>query len=46
MDYKAYAKSKDTPNRKLRKSQRNVTFQFNRKVKKLSDRPRGRAVAN
>lgn len=31
----AYPKVKDTPNRKLRKSQRNVVFLKNRKATKL-----------
>ncbi len=43
MNYKNYAKSKDTPSRKLRKSQRNTVFSFNRKLSKLSKRPRSLA---
>jgi hypothetical protein len=33
--YVAYPKSKDTPNRKNRKSSRNVVFQKNRKINKV-----------
>jgi hypothetical protein len=43
MNYKTYAKSLDTPSRKLRKSQRNSVFIANRKMAKLSKRPRGNA---
>jgi len=41
--YKAYAKVADTPNRRLRKSQRNTVFQFNRRARKLEKRPRSAA---
>lgn len=34
MKYTEYAKSLDTPSRKLRKSQRNTVFQINRKMRK------------
>ncbi len=44
MNYQSYTKSKDTPNRKNRKSARRTVFQFNRKVKKLSRRSRSIAV--
>lgn len=37
---KAYPKCKDTPSRKLRKSQRNAVFQLNRRATKLAKRPR------
>lgn len=43
MNYKSYAKVKDTPSRKLRKSQRNSAFIFNRKLAKLAKRPRSMA---
>lgn len=36
----AYPKSKDTPNRKLRKSQRNVIWLKNRKAKHLLKKER------
>jgi hypothetical protein len=38
--YKAYAKAKDTPNRKNRKSDRNKVFQANRKAKKVEKEAR------
>jgi len=33
MNYKAFPKSSDTPSRKLRKSQRNIVFISNRKMR-------------
>ena len=33
MNYKSYLKVKDTPNRRMRKAQRNTIFQYNYKLR-------------
>lgn len=40
MNYKSQPKTKDTPSRLARKKMRNEVFQYNRKLTKLSKRPR------
>lgn len=44
MNYLPYLKSKDTPNRKLRKSQRAAVFQKNRKMKAYAKREARKAA--
>lgn len=43
--YKSYPKSKDTPNRKARKSERNKVFQYNRTILKVTRKARRLAQA-
>lgn len=40
MNWKSYAKKKDTPNRRARKSQRNSVFRHNYKMRAVLNRER------
>lgn len=44
MNYKSFPTVKNTPSRKQRKSQRSTVFMYNKRLRKLTDRPRGRTA--
>ena len=44
MQYKSYPTVKDTPSRLQRKGLRNSVFVYNKKLRKMTDRPRGRKI--